>query len=199
MKSFNKTTTLLLVSLIATLVSGGIYSFFFILTKNKTQETAEILEKTESLSGKNTQIASIIASLKNERENIDKLSSYFIKENEIALFIKKIENLGPQSGAEVTLESLEPGVTEKSVPFLSFRIKANGKFEDIERLLILLENMPLKLEWKTARLTRGTISPPVAIGVSKKGTTEIVTWNLEVFLSVRNFIRATDDIRPQAK
>lgn len=199
MKSFNKTTTLLLVSLIATLVSGGIYSFFFILTKNKTQETAEILEKTESLSGKNTQIASIIASLKNERENIDKLSSYFIKENEIALFIKKIENLGPQSGAEVILESLEPGVTEKSVPFLSFRIKANGKFEDIERLLILLENMPLKLEWKTARLTRGTISSPVMTGVSKKGPTEIVTWNLEVFLSVRNFIRATDDIRPQAK
>lgn len=199
MKPFNKTIALLLISFILTLVSGGIYTFFFLLTKDKTQETAEILEKTEVLSGKGSHLASVVLSLKKEKENIDRLSSYYIKESEIVLFAKRIEKLGPQSGADVTLEALEPGVTDKSVPFLIFRIKATGKFEDVEKLLVLLENTPLKLEWKTVRLTRDTAMLPVAPPLSKKDSVQEVLWNLEAFLSVRSFISAKEEALISAK
>jgi len=188
MKPLNKTITLLIISLVLMLASGGMYSFFFLHTKNKTHETAEIIEKTEALSGKGSHLASVALSLKKEKENIDKLSSYFIKESEIALFAKKIENLGPQSGADVTLEGLEPGVTEKSVPFLNFRIKARGEFDDVERLLVLLENLPLKLEWKTVRLVRDTAPSAVVSVPPKKDTLQIILWNLDAFLTARNFI-----------
>lgn len=189
MKSFSKTIALLLLAIVFTVASVGAYTFFFIVMKNKTKATAELLLKTEELSGKGSRVASAVSTLNNERENIDKLSSYFIKESEIALFVKKIEDLGPQSGATISLESLDPGLTEKTVPFLSFRIKATGKFADVERLLVLLENMPGKFEWKTVRLVRDTSSNQQVDTSTQKVATRTALWNLEVFLLARNFVK----------
>ena len=189
MKTPNKTIALLLIALVFTLVASGAYAFLFITMKNKTTATAELLEKTDELSGKESRIASALATLRDENTNIDRLSSYFIKENEIGLFAKKLEDLGHQSGTTLTLEALDPGVTEKTVAFLSFRIKATGKFSDIERLLILLENFPGKLEWKTVRLVRD-ISTDQQIGTTtKKIISQSPNWNVEVFLTARNFIK----------
>ncbi len=180
MKSLNKTTALLLVAIVLALLLGSAYSFFFVAMKNKTEATAELLAKTEELSGKESRLASALVTLKAESVNIDRLSEHFIKESEIALFAKKIEDLGAHSGTTLSIESLDPGLTEKSVPFLSLLIKASGKFSDIQRLLILLENFPGKFEWKTVRFVRDYV--PTA-----KPSAPI--WKVEIFLTALNFTK----------
>lgn len=189
MKSLNKTTIPLLVALVLALVSGGAYSFFFVAMKNKTEATAELLAKTEELSGKESRMTSAVSTLKSESANIDELSRYFIKESEIAAFAKKIEDLGPQSGTTLSIESLDPGLTEKSVPFLSLLIKATGKFSDIERLLVLLENFPGKFEWKTVRLSRDASSVEQAGTAAQKQVSRAPEWRVEVFLTALNFTK----------
>lgn len=188
MKSLSKTTILIATALVFTIAAGVLYVFLFVSTRNKTESTATLLASSEELTGKESRIGTAATILKNESANIDKLSSYFIKESEIVEFAKKIEELGPQSGTILTIETLEPGLTEKTTPFLNFRVKANGKFSDVMRLLTLLENYPAIFTWKTVRLVSSGNS------VQQDGTTfakleNSPDWSVEVFLSALNFVK----------
>lgn len=191
MKFFNKITILFVVALAVTLLAGGVYVAMFFSMKDKTAATAETLRSIEDLSGKNLNLASSIAILKSQSANIDKLSSQFFNESEVVAFTDKIDALGAQSGTVVTIESLDPAVTGKSVPYLNLRLSATGKFEDILRLFALLENFPGNFEWKTVHLVR-TDSP---LSGDQKGSTTTKanlvspTWNAEIFLSVLNFVK----------
>lgn len=185
---FSKTTILLGTALALMAVAGGAYAFFFVVMKGKTQATAELSAKLEELSGKQSRVASALAVLKNEAPQIEKLSAYFIRESEIVAFTKKIEALGPQSGTALTLESLEPGLTEKTVPYLNFRIKATGNFAAVIRLLTLLENFPGKFEWKTVRLVRADTSGQQVSATTTRGI-NTPEWSVEVFLTALNFIK----------
>lgn len=187
MKSYNKTTTLFVIALAVTLIACGAYTFFFVAIKDKTVAIATLLVRTGELSGKESRALSAVTILKNESANIDKLSSYFIKESEIVTFTKKIEALGQQSGTKLTIESLEPGVTEKTVPFLNFRIKVMGKFADVVRLLVLLENFPGKFEWKTVRLVR-TDALVQQAGTTTTQSSSAPDWSAEIFLTALNFV-----------
>ncbi len=189
MRSLGKTVVLLLSAAMFTAASMGIYAFFFVAMKNKTEATAELLTKVAELSGKETRVTSASAVLKSESVNISKLSSYFIRESEVVVFAKKLEDLGVQSGTSLSIESLDPGLTEKTIPFLSFRIKATGSFSDVMRLIVLLENFPGKLEWKTVRLARD-ISLDQQTGTATQGaTTQTPKWSVEVFLTALNFVK----------
>lgn len=190
MKANKKTLTLLGTSIVFALVGGGSYAFLFFAIKNKTEAASIISEKIEELSGRESRIASSVSVLRKEDANINKISEYFFKENEVVAFTKKIEALGAQSGTKLTLQSLEQGYTEKTVPFLNFRIVATGKFADIQRLLILIENFPGKFEWKTVRLTLDSSQyteasvdgkTPVKVGAS------VPQWRVDAFLIARNF------------
>lgn len=191
MKSSNKTIVLFGVAFLVTLAAAGVYTFFFISMREKTNATAELSAKILELSGKESSLASSVSILNDEKENIGKLSALFFNESEIVAFTKKIEALGPQSGTNISIESLEPGLTEKTVPFLSFRVKATGKFADAVRLLVLLENFPGKFDWKTVRLVRDNTTvvetPPVAGTPQTKKN--MPTWSVEIFLSALNFTK----------
>lgn len=185
MKSFNKTIVLLGTALFFTTIAGAAYATLFVSMRSKTDATAEFFSKIAELSGKESSRSSTISMLKKEQVNIEKLNSYFFNESEIVTFTKKVEALGPQSGAEIKIESLEPGLTEKSVPFLSFRVKATGEFSNIGRLLVLLENFPGKFELKTVRLTRNAASFTDATKTKEPAP----LWNAEVYLSALNFVK----------
>lgn len=188
MKPFSKTTILFVAALAFTLVAGGAYAFFFAAMKDKTEAATAISTSLGELSGKASRTLSAVAVLKSESARIEKLSSYFIKESEIVTFTKNVEALGPQSGTTLTIESLERGVTEKTVPFLNFRVKASGKFPDVMRLLVLLENFPGKFEWKTVRLVSDNSTGQQAGAVATKSDSTPL-WNAEVFLTAFNFVK----------
>lgn len=190
MKANKKILTLLGTAIAFALAGGGAYTFLFLAIKNKTEAASVVSEKIDELSGRESRIASSVSILRKEDANIKKITEYFFKENEVVVFIKKIEALGPQSGTKLTLHSFDQGYTEKTVPFLNFRIIATGEFADIQRLLVLIENFPGMFEWKTVRLSLD--SPQVAeTQVDGKMPVKIVAgtpqWRVDVFLIARNF------------
>lgn len=191
MKTSKKTLILLAGSVIFTIGIGGIYWALFFLMKEKIEDTVTSLEKIEELSGKETTAVSAVSLMKKEGDNIEKLKASFLKENEIVDFTKRIEALGAMSGTTLTIESLDKGVTEKSVTFLNFRLKAFGSFTNVQRLLALLENFPGKLDWKTVRLVRSDEVIPVV--ETKPGVKTVVRgpleprWSMEASLVVLNF------------
>ncbi len=186
-----KTLTLLGTAITFTLAGSGAYGFLFFVTKNKTEATSVFSEKIDELSGRESRIASSVSVLRKEDANIKKISEYFFKENEIVAFIRKVEALGAQSGTTLKIDSFDQGYTEKTVPFLNFRIRATGEFSDIQRLLILIENFPGKFEWKTVRLTRVTSTAvteaPDGSKVSVKVVTKEPEWSVDAFLVALNF------------
>lgn len=190
MKTSKKTLFLLAVAAIFTLAISGLYVFLFITVKNKTEATATLSERIDELSGKESRLASSISLLKRESANTEKISSLFFKGNEVVNFAKNIELLGEQSGTTLSIESLEQGSAMNNTPILDLRIKAIGKFSDIERLLMLLENFPGKFEWKTVRLVRDTGAEVQVQGGSKglKQVTPMPMWRAEVTLVALNFI-----------
>lgn len=190
MKANKKTLILLGTAVALTLALFSAYAFLFFVMKDKTESTSLLSERIDELSGRESRISSSVSILRRESANIDKLSAFFFKENEIVPFTKKIEALGAQSKTTLTIEALDQGYTEKTVPFLNLRIKAVGKFDDVERLLVLLENFPGKLEWKTVQLVRDT--EPTAqtdAGVKVlKPASSAPLWRAEVFLVALNFV-----------
>ncbi|MGB2580354.1 MAG: hypothetical protein WBC83_01550 [Minisyncoccia bacterium] len=159
-------------------------SLFFSM-KNKTEESINFSEKINELSGKESHTASAASALRRESINIEKISKFFFKENEISVFIKKVEALGPQSGTILIIESLEKGFTEKTVPLLNFRIKAKGTFSDVSHLLVLLENFPGEIEWNTLRIVREDLEAGEAGAISRGGAP---IWRVEAFLTILNFV-----------
>ncbi|HAT68792.1 MAG: hypothetical protein A2481_03685 [Candidatus Yonathbacteria bacterium RIFOXYC2_FULL_47_9] len=182
MKSFSKTTLLLLSGLTLTATLGGAYTFLFVAMKNKTTATAELSAQNEALAGKESRVSSALSSVKEDSANIEKLSAYFIKESEIVAFTKKIELLGEQSGTEISLEALDPGVGVNDAPILNFRIVAMGEFQNVMRLIGLLENFPAKFEWKSVDLSRNeTAVDPKAPKAAQ--------WEASISLAALNFLK----------
>lgn len=188
----NKRTLILLGTAAIFMVSMiGLYTFLFFAVRNKTESTALLSDKITELSGRESRIASSVSVLRSQDSNIQKLSSYFFKASEIVSFTKKIEALGPLSGTTLVLASLDQGVTEKSVPFLNFQINASGKFADVERLIVLLENFPGRIEWKTIQLSKDS-SPTVEVSSdgkpAKVSPVVISSWKLQASLTALNFV-----------
>lgn len=187
MKSLNKTTIVLGIAIASMVVASVVYIFFFLSMKSKTEAATELSAQLEDLSGKQQRYTTAASSLQSESARIEKLSSYFIKESEIVSFTKKIEALGPDAGVALSLEALDPGVTEAGVPLLNFRIVARGRFENTERFLLLLQNFPGKFEWRTVNLVRdnGKLGE-MSTSSPQMGTQK---WRAEVSLAAYNFIK----------
>lgn len=196
MKSKQKTLMLLGVALASVLVSALGYWGLFFAIKNKTVATTPLLEKIDELSGREARIAVSTNVLRAQSKNIEKLSAYFFKESEVVEFTKKVEMLGPESGAIVSLESLEGGVTEKTVPYLNFRLTATGEFKSIYRLLLLLESFPGKIELKNVRVFYQDTTPDFVVsGSATQGDSASVpvrtprgSWRFESTMVAHNFI-----------
>lgn len=154
MKSLTNTAVLFMVALLLTAVVTGAYAYFFIKMKDRAELTINLNTKVNDLEEKEKRIASSIITMRNESASIKKLSAYYIKESEVVLFTKKIEALGKEAGVKLSIESLESGVGEKGATTLNFRLKAKGDFQDVVKLVALLENFPAKFDWKSVRMVR---------------------------------------------
>ena len=192
--SFNKTAKLFTASFITIAVLAGVYTYFFISMRNNVDKSVLGAAKIEDLAGKDERIDATLAILAKEALVMQKVSASFIKQSEIVNFTRTLESLGPQSHTELSIESLEPGVGDRGIPVLNFRIKAQGKFKDVVALIALLENFPARLDWNSARLVR--IGTPATVPVLdskgiavQKAPSSIPLWSVEVSLTALNFIK----------
>lgn len=188
MMRFNKATTFLVIAAVSAIVAGGVYMFFFFSMKNKTEAAINLSAQSSQFSGERARRVRVASSLQASKDDVGKLSSYFIKESEIVAFTKRIEALGTQAGVALSIQSLEPGLLSGDMPFLNFRIVATGKFQDIQRLLVFLQNFPGKFEWRNLRLVREGDAQPET-GKPTQKVVPVPQWNVEASLVALNFVK----------
>lgn len=193
--SLNKTAKLFIASMLMILAFAGTYIFFFISMRDKVTQAAELSLKAEDLSGKDARIDATLDILETEALTMEKISKNFIKESEIVDFAKTVETLGPLSKTKLTIESLEPGVGDRSIPVLNFRVKAQGEFKNIIALIALLENFPARLDWNSVRIAH-IETPVVTVEADPKTKTPAKAlppgpplWSTEISLTALNFVR----------
>ncbi len=180
-----KTTALLTFATACTVVSIATYAYFFVSMKSKTEETISLTAQSGQFSVQHARYTAVVNSLQLSKSDIEKLSSYYIRESGIVLFTKKLEALGTQAGVKLSIESLDPGLVPGGGAALGFRLDAEGKFENTQKFLILLQNFPGKFEWRSLQLKRAAD----ASDSSTAKATSAPLWRVEVSLVALNFLK----------
>ena len=176
MKPVNKTTTILVISVVALIASLAVYSFFFTGMKKRAARALDVALEANGLEGKRGGFSQNINLLKKNSVDIEKINGSFIKESEVVLFTKQVESLGKDAGVELVLESLDPRAGQGNTRVLGFRVKASGSFNDVMKLLKLFENYPAKFEFNGVRMFRSDEGSPDPI------------WVVEVNVVALNFV-----------
>lgn len=154
--TYSKKTIIILGSSVVALgLLVCLYVFFFITMKEKNAHALDAVTRANTLEGKERNISQNEVMLKRYEGEIEKLNSFIIKESGAIAFAQQLEDLGKSADVNLTLESLEPLAPTKDTIALGFRIKASGSFENLTRLLGMIENFPTKLELSSVMLFRG--------------------------------------------
>ncbi len=179
----NHTKFVLIGSAITTIISALVFIFFFRAIQNKNEHTL-VLMNTLADRMAQKENAQILKQKFDEVSSIkDTIDGYFVDPKDIN-FINSIESLGSSFGADVKVESFD--IPQNSKNTLSVKISSSGSFVNMMRLLVLVENMPYKLNITRAYLDKSEVDTPVTtdqkVKVAKAPTT--LSWILEVSFNV---------------
>ncbi len=75
------------------------------------------------------------------------LTAAWLRSEGLILFIEKLEGLARTAGIELKLD--EPKATIGEEPRLNLAFAGSGSFAGLHHFLVLLENLPYRLEWQT--------------------------------------------------
>lgn len=192
----SKTQILLVVIFSATVLAGALYAFFFYVVERKVASAREIFGRVEELENEQNKHSRLSSFLRTYAPDIEIVEGRFIKESDIALFAKQLEDIGAQAGVVFALESLEPSTGQKKEPVLNVRIKATADFAKVLYFAELVESFPTTLlELSTMRLVRtsemaGMKTAAVTAESDKMpGKTALPQWELSVSATVLNFVK----------
>lgn len=104
-----------------------------------------------------------------------KLPGYFVPKDRVVEFIEAIEGLGKQSGAEVSLSSIDAdpmdGAVAGTIGSVKARIEAKGSWSAVMRALEASESLPYPIAIDGVSLS--------AVGDSRNGRIWALSFNLE--------------------
>ncbi len=176
----NKTITIFIFSLIASLFIAAIFLFFFKIIKNKNEHTSAVLTALENkiLIKQN---ANAITEKKSEIEATQvEINSHFVNPFEIDSFVEFLENLGTNAGTTVKVKSVE--IAKAASNTISIEIEADGDFSPVMRTIRLLENSPYKIHIDRMNLTKDISSVTETVGGVEK-TKEIKIWKANIYFN----------------
>lgn len=154
MKIGHKHYILLIMSILAFVVSGTAY---FIMYKNIvkqgtiTSKAHAELQYQNEMKKHEEDLVELYNNSEKDRQNIN---SIIISEDKIVDFIEAVENIGKQSGTDITISSInKENKDSKDTKLKNFnigntitaKIDAKGSFASIMKSLVLLENIPYQV------------------------------------------------------
>lgn len=192
MKIGHKHYILLIMSILAFIVSVTAY---FIMYKNivkqgsVTSKAHAELQYQNEMKKHEEDLVQLYNNSEKDRQNIN---SIIISEDKIVDFIEAVENIGKQSGVEITISSInKENKDSKDAKLKNFnigntitaRVDAKGSFASIMKSLVLLENMPYQVYLNNILITtdatdsvgNGDINVPI-----KKKTSTNNKWSLSL-------------------
>lgn len=124
---------------------AAVFLWFYLYSKIEERQAgiAEIINNI-TFSEVNAQNLKLLKSQMEEasgdKEKIDKV---FLEKKDIVSFMEYLEKTGKDIGVLVDFNSVKLGDTGKEKPYFQFSL--NGKFENVFRFLVLLENVPYQI------------------------------------------------------
>lgn len=156
MKRFHHHTFLLVLAITVTLLVVAVYGYMYYVVRVSIVRAAtarDIVALEKANKERENDVRSLYERTKEARAS---LSDFFIPADRVVEFIESIEALGPQTGSEVSLRSIEdlaPGKIEgKAYGLAKAEVEAIGSWTSVMRALSLAENFPYMVSITNTRL-----------------------------------------------
>jgi hypothetical protein len=179
MKNNNKKTVWILTGvIILNLVLVGMYAYAFDMLKNKSGKASIVSGELNEYLSKEGTINLLKTSVKNTKDEREKVDTYFVSRDDIPKFTKEIESLGGMSGTELVITGLS---TQGNI--LSFDLSSEGGFRNTLQLVSLIESLPFKVEVTKAYIDVVEIKIPKEEGGGTK-----TTWKGNFSVELTGFV-----------
>ena len=177
-KPFRQTKIVFFFSLLGVVISAGIYMYIFHMITTIEQETSVLIQDTNTLSAKESQIGVLKKNLQANQEREPALLSYFIDANDIVPFLETIEGYGRSTNVAVQFSTVD---IKPAPDQLVASFKGVGSFTNLYRFMALLEAAPYEFTINNATI-QSSGSPS---GVAVKGQPAPgISWEADISLSV---------------
>lgn len=178
--------------LFALLVAVGGYVYFFSQFKNKQESITAIREEVRVENEAQSATLSLKKTIREIEADQSALDTHFIKNTEIIGFIKFIESLGTLSSTKLSIDNAEALETSAKKPVLSISIQAEGSFQNINHLILLIENMPYETSITQVSMMRiqnpsATLTDPKTGKITTVPSSGPARWSADIQFIVSSF------------
>lgn len=136
---FQKLSAGILLSLVLTVVSGGVFVWIYLQVRDSAERLTRIETEIAMLEEERRRARSADFISEEKKEEISRLDAFLIPGDKPIEFIEDLEKIARGTANKVTLDL----VTEKAAGgAFSFRITAEGTEESVARHLLLIELLP---------------------------------------------------------
>ncbi len=176
--SFQK--KLLILSIIFFIFSCFVFLFLYKNINDNKEKLQLAQEKWQTEYTRRENARSLTNSIKTMESERNLLEKHFIQSSDIVPFLDMIEKLSVEVGTKAEIFSVDVAKDNLS---LMVEMKAQGSFENIYKLIILLENSPYNLDFVLVDIQNSN-SQNVSVGKNNKSQQWIATFKIKLL----NFI-----------
>lgn len=163
MKSLRLHTPLLILAVCVTVLVLVLYAYMYYQVRTSTQKALDARELATAEQYNKSKEADLIKVYEATIPDRERLATYFIPAHSTVAFIEAIESIGPASGSDLKLSSIDASAMEDASPGesgeITAHIEASGAWSAVMKSLMLAERMPYKITVENVRLdviTEGT-------------------------------------------
>jgi Tfp pilus assembly protein PilO len=137
---------ILIIGILLTIITWGGYIFFLWDLGVQKNETDSLKAEVSFYENRHMEIREMINFLESKESQIKDIESFFLIYNEqnIVNFIEKIEQLAQETRVELEISNLLPS-SENDKKYLNADFALKGNWEEINKMIALVENIPYKV------------------------------------------------------
>ena len=171
-------TSHLVVLSIFFVISIILWSGLLYFVRRQSADIADMYKEIAVLESQESDLHSLQATIRDTTDKREKVSSFFVHEEDAAVFLESIESLANRSGVTMHVSGFEKLAPESA---LRLSVTAAGSFPALFRFMTLIEHMPLELS-----IERTSISLNQA--TEAKSSTTTPKWRGDFAIRLSSFI-----------
>lgn len=177
-----KTYIIFFITLSSAIMAVLVFFYVFRIIKNKNDHSSNILSNIQSIIDQKNNISKLQNTVSETREKEEKLSTYLVHSNSLNDFIGFLEGEG--TALSIPVEVLSVNASPDKANNINVEIKGVGSFEEVMKLLALIENAPYQIHIEHTYINKVITveQPPVSANTntSNKIVPKATTSNFEI-------------------
>ncbi len=133
-----------------------LYGWFFLNIKSRIETARLDLAKATFSAGQQSKFDAINHTLTELSEYTDAIDSFFIRNDDVVLFIDTIERLGTESGLIITTQDVSVTPHRTYGEEVTMSIVTSGSWQETLNFIHLLEALPYRIDIHQTKLTKQT-------------------------------------------